>query len=248
LARIFTDQGKLVEAEALLRQVLEVERRVLKDDHPGTTNTMNDLATVYLRQKRYDEVEVLHREAFDRRMRVLGEDNVDTLQSMSNLANVQRIRGHYAEAERLVRRAFEKRVKVLGPKHPHTLNSMTGLARTYEDWGRFADAEPLLRELCETDRFSVFAPKYQAQLKARWGHCLVRTNQVPRAEPLLQEAHRLLLETGQPDGPEMRLALVALVDLCARTNRPGEAAKWRAHLAKLPPVTNPANRPATVPG
>jgi hypothetical protein len=44
----------------------------------------------------------------------------------------------------------------------------------------------------------------------------------------------------------MRQVLAALVELCDRTARPDEAARWRAELGALAPASNPT-APATVP-
>jgi hypothetical protein len=59
----------------------------------------------------------------------------------------------------------------------------------------------------------------------------------------LLEARRVLSENGQTDGDAMRAVLGALAEVCEQTNRPDEAARWRAELAALRPATAPATAP-----
>jgi non-specific serine/threonine protein kinase/serine/threonine-protein kinase len=49
LAQVYDDEGKYALAEPLYIQVkvVEVERRVLGDEHPNTLNTTNNLAVNY---------------------------------------------------------------------------------------------------------------------------------------------------------------------------------------------------------
>ena len=44
LARVYWYEGKYARSEALNKQALEIERRVLGPEHPQTLNSMNDLA------------------------------------------------------------------------------------------------------------------------------------------------------------------------------------------------------------
>ncbi|RRO16979.1 tetratricopeptide repeat protein [Saccharopolyspora rhizosphaerae] len=46
LAREFEERGNLTEAEACLRALVIVRRRVLGEDHPGTLRAKSDLGRV----------------------------------------------------------------------------------------------------------------------------------------------------------------------------------------------------------
>jgi len=46
-------QGKYAQAEALLSQALEIERRVLGPKYPATLNTLSGFASMYQRQGKY---------------------------------------------------------------------------------------------------------------------------------------------------------------------------------------------------
>ena len=96
--------------------MLDAKRRVLKNDHPSTMLSMNNLAAVLAQAQKFDEAEVLHREALANRRRVLGEDDLETIQSIHNLGRTLAMSGKFREAEELHRQAMEKRERVLGAK------------------------------------------------------------------------------------------------------------------------------------
>ena len=75
-------------------------------DHPGTANSLHNLAALYYSQGRYAEAEPLCRRALAIREQALGPDHPDTAQSLNNLAALYYSQGRYAEAEPLCRRAW----------------------------------------------------------------------------------------------------------------------------------------------
>ena len=61
LAGVLNGLGRLEEAEAELRAVLEIRRRVLGDEHPATLTSRNNLAGVLNGLGRLEEAEAEHR-------------------------------------------------------------------------------------------------------------------------------------------------------------------------------------------
>lgn len=57
LAAIMNGQGKLVQAEELFRELLEIELRVLGTEHAETLQTQMNLAVTINNQDRFDEAE-----------------------------------------------------------------------------------------------------------------------------------------------------------------------------------------------
>src|SRR4051794_38695366 len=65
LATQYLEQGRITDAEPLLAQVLNTERRVLGMEHPDTLGAIDELGTLYLNQGRYRRAEALFREALN---------------------------------------------------------------------------------------------------------------------------------------------------------------------------------------
>ena len=100
-ALAYDENGFFKEAEELSVRVLEIDKRVLGEEHPDTLNSMANLAVTYRQRGRLEEAEGLEVRVLEIRKRVLGEEHPNTLMSMANLAFVYRQRGRLEEAEEL---------------------------------------------------------------------------------------------------------------------------------------------------
>jgi tetratricopeptide (TPR) repeat protein len=133
--------GRLEDAEAEHRVVLDGRTAVLGADDPDTLASRSYLAGVLRDQGRLAEAEAEHRAVLEARIRVLGADDPGTLASRSYLAGVLREQGRLAEAEAEARAVLDGRTRVLGPDHRDTLASRSDLAVILRAHGRLAEAE-----------------------------------------------------------------------------------------------------------
>ncbi len=62
------------------------------------------------------------------------------------------------------------------------------------------------------------------------GACRAGRDELAGAEEDLLEAHRILAPKFGPDHAKMRALLTTLADVCERTGRPADAARWRTEL------------------
>jgi hypothetical protein len=72
LASLMKNQGKLGEAEPLLRETLEARRTILGAQHPRTLTSMSNLAALLHAQGKLVESEALYREALTTERATLG--------------------------------------------------------------------------------------------------------------------------------------------------------------------------------
>ena len=79
LGLLYRAQGKYSQAEAPLVRVMEVQRRVLGDEHPNMLLTMNGLALLYGLEGKNAQAEALYTKALETQRRVLGEEHPDTV-------------------------------------------------------------------------------------------------------------------------------------------------------------------------
>jgi tetratricopeptide (TPR) repeat protein len=219
--------GRLNEAEKLERDALEIQRRVLGNDHPDTLTSMNNLAFTLRREGRYPEAEQLFREALDIRRRVLGNDHPATAGSMSNLAITLAREGRYPEAEQLFREALDMQTRILGDDHLQTVHSRQSLAGTLMREGRYGDAEIVLRKILDVQDH--VSGKDLADVFDRLGTCLAHQGQFAEAEKWMREAiDKAVLvlgpESREAAGTEYNLACVE-----ARTGRPSAALSHLNH-------------------
>jgi len=67
------NQGRWKEAESLEVQVMEMRKRVVGEEHPGTLRIMGNLTTAYRNQGRWEETEELEKQMMETNSRVVGE-------------------------------------------------------------------------------------------------------------------------------------------------------------------------------
>jgi hypothetical protein len=133
--------GRLEEAEAENRAVLEARNRRLGAEHPATLTSRGNLALVLHELGRLEEAEVETSAVMAVSARVLGAEHPDTLTSRSNRASLLRALRRLEEAEAESRAVLEARTRRLGAEHPDTLTSRNNLAAVLHDLGRLEEAE-----------------------------------------------------------------------------------------------------------
>ena len=116
------------QAEALFRQRLETERRLLGPERPDTLSALSDFAFMYQQQGKYALAETYAAQALAGRRHALGAEHRDTMASAAGLALAYVSQGKFVESEPLAHKAMEMDQK----KQP-------------DDWQRFR-AESLLGE------------------------------------------------------------------------------------------------------
>ncbi|KAF7910010.1 uncharacterized protein EAF01_003728 [Botrytis porri] len=72
LGILYSDQGKLVEAEVMYRRALEGKEKALGPDHTSTLDTVNNLGVLYKNQGKLAEAEVMYRRALEGYEKALG--------------------------------------------------------------------------------------------------------------------------------------------------------------------------------
>jgi tetratricopeptide (TPR) repeat protein len=235
-----TSLGKVDEAETLLREGLATSKRVLGEEHTTTLDYLRDLAYVLVDRGNLDEAEALFRTVVQTRRRVFKDDHPFTLESINNLAGMLKRRGKLPEAIELYREVYQRTRQTLGPDHPYAIMSQNNLGFALCSNKDYEQAEPLLADLYRRAPQTQLDDLTVAVCMSRWGPCLVELGRYAEAEAPLREAYQRLGATEQAKGSLMATVIAGLVEVCEHTNRPEEAATWRARLAAT-------SRPTTIP-
>jgi CHAT domain-containing protein len=140
------EHGHLALALPLLQGLLELQRQVLGEEHPGTAVSYNNLAATLEAQGKAVEAEPLFRKALAICQQALGDQHPLTATGYNNVATSLDAQGKAAVADPLYRRALAIRRKVLGDEHPDTAESYLTLAYNLQMQGQFAEAEPWVRK------------------------------------------------------------------------------------------------------
>jgi len=107
LAILYLNQERHDEAEKLLLETVERQRRVLGADHPDTLYSMHALARVVVSQGRRGEAGAIYRKTLEAQKRVLGADHPDTLGTLYDLACNDAMSGRQPAALNWLRQAVD---------------------------------------------------------------------------------------------------------------------------------------------
>jgi tetratricopeptide (TPR) repeat protein len=149
LAGLYRDQGKYDQAEPLLVQALEINKRLFGEEHPEVGNSLNNLALLYKSQGKYEKAELLYVQALELFKRLVGGENSNVAQILSNLAILYGSQGKYEKVESLLLQALELFKRLFGEEHPEVANSLNSLAGLYHSQSKYEQAEPLFLQALE---------------------------------------------------------------------------------------------------
>lgn len=232
LGAIALGRQDLETAERLSREALDIRRRVLGPEHPEVASGLNNLGYTLFTAGKLEAAEPYYQEALALRRKVLGDNHPLLATSLNNLGLLYVERGEHAAAEPLYREALQIKRAQLGENHPSTLLQMSNLAALLRKTGRAAEAEPLARQA------AVQAPaalpeghRHMAAFRGEWGACLAALARYEEAEPELLACYEgCVTDHGATHG-RCREVADELARLCDATERPDEAAAWRARAA-----------------
>jgi non-specific serine/threonine protein kinase/serine/threonine-protein kinase len=144
LAVMLAREGRLDEAEPMLRAVLERHRRILGEEHERTVMDKIALSGVLRRKGRLEEARQLAEEAYLKSAAVRGP--FEALQVRGNLARVLRDQGELAAAAGHLEEIVAVARRELGAKHDLTGRFLLDLGQVLTQLRRTAKAESALLE------------------------------------------------------------------------------------------------------
>ena len=128
LSRNLHKLGEFSEAEALLREALDVVKTQLSPDDNVTLKINWSLAWILRDEGKYIEAEQLSFETWTAQERTIGEDHPDCLKSLFLYADILQAQSKFEAALIFQRHVYARAVALVGPKHRCTLIAAASLA------------------------------------------------------------------------------------------------------------------------
>ncbi len=250
LANAFQAQGRLADAEPLLRRSLAIREKVPGPEHSNLSASLDSLAVLTQSQGQYAEAERLLRRSLALREKGLGPDHPDVGTSLDRLAMLYQVQGRYddsealrrrrhsisdkamepdqyasayIDAETVYRRNLAMREKALGPEHLDVATSLDNLTELYRSQSRHAAAEPLLRRSLAIREKALGPdhPKVGATV-INLADLYWHLNRSAEAEPLYRRSIAIAEKSLGPEHLEVAAALDRLAMLYRFTGRLSE--------------------------
>jgi tetratricopeptide (TPR) repeat protein len=150
LANDLRMQGRVVEAEPIYKQCLELREEALGPSHASTLSSLNNYASICQLLYRADEAERMHKKCLDLRTKTLGWEHPNTMASIYNLGSLYTSQGRFAEAEPLFAELLKYRSKTLGNDHRDVMECSALLAGICASLGKFAQSKRLYGDAIRT--------------------------------------------------------------------------------------------------
>jgi eukaryotic-like serine/threonine-protein kinase len=161
-------------AKQAYEQALEIDRRVLGDDHPKIAFRLQNLAIVAQNSGELNEAESLYRDALRREERSYGDRHPETAVTKGNYGLLLLREGRLAEAEPLLRDAVSIQLILYGPEHYKVGYARVSLAILLHDKGDLAGSESEFRQaLAIYDKSLPANHQYRAALLMHFARLLV---------------------------------------------------------------------------
>jgi eukaryotic-like serine/threonine-protein kinase len=146
LAQVYSRDQQWALAKQTYQRALDVDRRILGDDHPRVATHLHNLAVVAQNLGDLRQAEALYRDAIARQERAYGSEHPETASARGNYGLLLQREGRLAEAESLLRSALDATLKMYGPDNYKAAYARVSLAMLLEDEGNPKAAETEYRQ------------------------------------------------------------------------------------------------------
>jgi serine/threonine-protein kinase len=231
--RVWCEQGRYAEAEALARQSLVKRRELHGDRSPAVDNALHHLAHVLYERGELAEAERQATDALDRRRNAYGPIHDSVASTLMLLGDIRLAGADPRAAEASYREALAIWQRTMGDDFPNVAEVMRGLAEALVAQGRLAEALPVAEHALALQR-----------RRLRPGHpaiagtlvvlgAIVAAGAPSAAEPMFREARAIWSAALAPGHPYTARADSLLGECLALQHRPAEALPMLRHAAEV---------------
>lgn len=207
LATVYISDHQWTPAKQAYEQALEIDRRMLGDDHPKVAFRLQNLAIVAQNMGDFKQAEGLYRDALQRELRAYGDRHPEVAVTKGNYGLLLQREGRLTEAEPLLRSALEIKLSLYGPNHFMVGYSRVSLAILLHDRGDLAGSENEFRQaLAIYDSSLPDNHQYRAALLMHFARLLVDRNKATEALTKSEESIKIWTATSPATSSQTALA------------------------------------------
>lgn len=227
------DQGRVADAEKLVREGLAMNRRHLPPGDPGVARSESALGRVLEDRSAYEDAVKTLDEAV-RLQSARSAASSDLAESLSALGTADYYLGHLALADSIHRRALAMHRQLYGEVHPRVADDLYNLGVVQHDLGHDADAERYYRRAL-TVKESWYGTEHPdtALIMAAVGQSLIYQGRYDEAATVLQQALGIQERIFGKVHPQVAMGLNMLAVLELRRGRLSDAEKDFTRMADI---------------
>ena len=225
LAQVYVSEQQWTLAKQTYERALEIDRRILGDDHPRVAMRVNNLAVVAQNTGDLKLAEALFRDAISRHEKAYGNQHPETGVARGNLGLLLQREGRLTEAEPLLRNALDTLLKLDGPDNYNVAYARVSLAMLLHDKGALAEAESEFRQaLAVYDKSLPVNHQYRAAALMHFARLLVDRGKPEEALALSEQSIKIWTATSPSLSPSTSQAHAIHAYALSRVGKPRQAA------------------------
>ncbi|HWX32486.1 MAG TPA: serine/threonine-protein kinase [Steroidobacteraceae bacterium] len=225
LAQVYRSQQQWALAKQTYERALEVDRRILGDDHPRVAMRLNNLAVVAQNIGDLKVAERLYRDAIRRDERAYGAQHPETGLARGNYGLLLWREGRLTEAEPLLRSALDVVLKLYGPENYNVAYARVSLAMLLHDQGNLPASETEFRQAIDVyDKSLPANHQYRASALMHFARLLVDRGKPAEALAMSDESLNIWDATSAPGSPYTAQAHAIHAYALAHLGKPNDAA------------------------
>ena len=226
LAGVYATDKQWTLARQTYERALEIDRRILGDDHPRLSEHIGNLAIVVQNLGDLKQAEALYREAIRRREKAYGVLSAQTASARANFGALLQREGRLDEAEPLLRSALDSALAKWGPDHYWVGWQRVSLGMLLHDKGDLAGAEDQYRQaLSIYDKALPANHLYRAALLSQYARLLVDRGKPADALGMSEQSLKIWGETASASSTAMAQAHAIHAYALEHLGRSQEAAR-----------------------
>ncbi|RMZ86660.1 hypothetical protein DV736_g6114, partial [Chaetothyriales sp. CBS 134916] len=195
LGALYSDQGKLDQAEEMYQRALRGYEKALGAEHTSTLSMVNNLGLLYSDQGKLNQAEEMYQRALRGYEKALGAEHMSTLAMVNNLGTLYRNQGKLNQAEEMYQWALRGYEKALGAEHTSTLSMVNNLGTLYSDQGKLNQAEEMYQRALR----GMYAAEGRHKAVVRKEH-LRSVNNLILESPPIEQADQTPTDSGYASG------------------------------------------------
>jgi tetratricopeptide (TPR) repeat protein len=225
LATVYQREQQWALAKQSYERALEIDRRVLGDEHPRLAIYLSNLAIVAQNMGDLRQAESLCLEAIERNVRAYGDRHPETAAAKGNYGLLLQREGRLNEAEPLLRESLAVNLSLHGADHYNIGYSRVSLALLLHDKGDLAGSETEFRQaLAVYDKSLPANHQYRASLLMHFARLLVDRGKPEQALPMSEQSIKVWTDTSGEASPRTAQAHAIHAYVLEHLHRTREAA------------------------
>ena len=229
LGAIQFERGKYGDAERFYRDALVITEGWFGRDHYQTASNLTMLGRALVYQRRFDEAAALLRRALAIQERVFGTDHPRVASAVNDLGNIAVNQGRLDEAEAAFTRMGDIYRRVHGGTHYLVATADSNLGGVFVAKKDYRRAEALYRSAIRMYTETQGPDHLNTGIaRLKLGRALLRQSRFRDAEPETLAGYAIVSRQTTPSVSFLRAGREDLAAIYEATNRPAEAAKYRA--------------------